>query len=146
MRKITAGCLLAGVPVSCGMMFLCSLLLAVVDMPAGGRRFLAVVSVCAGCLAAGLRAARHRREKGILTGVLAGLGVWLLWYAAACFCVGICLPKLPVAYAVSGMLGGIWGVNLPAPRIHGRSHKLRGTAERLRISTISLHKPKKQDT
>lgn len=141
MRTVVRACLLAGIPASAGLFLLLAAAVQRVDLPEAVFPMLAAVPVVAGSCLAGEAAGRRGRRGGLRLGAAAALLLTGLWCAAA----GVLMkkPPDPLLFGISvpaGMLGGIRGVNRPAPKIRRRLHRLPAwwAALRLRVETRSF--------
>lgn len=104
---------------------------------------LGTISLMSGCFCAGLSYCRRKRTGGIGGGLLCGAAVTAFWYVLAWAVngsAGISFLLLPGM--LSGMAGGVWGVNLPAPT-HGKSSH-RGLHFRQSLRTVTEQYQKKR--
>lgn len=107
---------LGGLIVSILILLIFAIVMTVKDLPQGAVDPLACVSIAAGSLTGGFLTARARRSRGLLYGMISGLGFFLvLWVtgvamheAAASILV---LVKLALSL-VLGCVGGVAGVNV----------------------------------
>lgn len=133
-RTVLRCCLLRGIPVSAGLFLMLAAVVQRVDLPEGIFPMLAAMPAVFGSYLTGASAGRRMRRGGLRTGAASALLMTGLWYAAAC----VLAKKLPVPalFGVSlpaGMLGGIRGVNRPAPRRGRRLHRLPALAAAVRF-------------
>ncbi|MBP1558789.1 MAG: TIGR04086 family membrane protein [Oscillospiraceae bacterium] len=107
---------LFGAVLCAGMLCLFALLISCKDLPLGIMGPMAVLSLILGCLFAGFLCSRMMNCRGMMWGGVCGTVLFLFVVAAQGFCAdagfGIAvLPKF-VMMLTSGMIGGVFGVNL----------------------------------
>lgn len=123
MRSFRRGVLLVGIPIS-------AMLLLIGAAFATAKEFsISIFVLCgAAALATGgffsaLYHCRIHRHKGLLHGLLCGLAVTAFWFCVAWMLHGHAGVGFPALWGMlGGMVGGIYGVNLPAPTAKKHSH------------------------
>ena len=107
--------LATGVAAAGSMLMLCliSLFLAAADISSGAVPTLSLVSIVTGAFLGGFFAARRVEERGLLTGLIVGAALLVLFLAIGLF-VGPVTPALltkGIAILLGASLGGVFGVN-----------------------------------
>ena len=137
-------CLLAGIPVSAGLFCCTAALMTAADLPPGTEPAAAMLPLLAGCFVSGEAAARRLRRRGLQAGACSALLLTGIWYAAACIVLHrLLLPFALLLTVPAGMLGGMTGAALNAPRIRRRTHLVSFFRPRIRLFGAMLHQPKK---
>ena len=97
-----------------GVTLLTSLVLFILQLPSDWGYVMGLLSLSAGCCAAGYVLGRKKRRSGIKQGVLCGLAMFLLCLIGGVFFGSVTLggffAKLGVCLA-AGIVGGVAGVN-----------------------------------
>lgn len=134
MRTVLRACLLTGIPVSAAVFLLLTAAVQQTDLPEAVFPMLAAMPAVIGSWLTGHAAARRCRKRGLLRGAQSALLLTGLWCAAA-----VLIAKKPpglLLFGISvpaGMLGGIRGVNTPAPRLCRRLHRIPAGLSDLRL-------------
>ncbi len=123
MRSFRRGVLLVGIPIS-------AMLLLAGAAFATAKEFSAVMYILCGSVAliaggffAALYHCRVHRHRGLLHGLLCGLAVTAFWFCVAWLINGHAGIGFSTLWGMlGGMIGGVYGVNLPVPRAKKQSH------------------------
>ena len=123
-RTVLKTLVLVGMPVSAGVFMILTAAVRYADLPDAVFPMLAELPILCGSALTGSAAARRCRHGGLWLGAVSAVLLTALWMAVSAVLYEI--PRTFVVFVASvpvGMLGGVCGVNRPAPAVRKRAHR-----------------------